>query len=62
MCDSLLHPAGLAHQKRFAEVAPGFVADPLGQLGRQEETLFLTHRREDVTHLQGKHTKLILRG
>lgn len=42
-CDNLLlHPAGLAHQKGFAEVATGLLSDLFGQLRWEEQTLFFT--------------------
>lgn len=48
----LLHSAGLAHQEGFAEVAARFLGDLLGQLRWEEQTLFFTDRRENITDLR----------
>ena len=39
---SLLDAAGLTHQQRPPEVPAALLGDPLGQLGRQRQTLLLT--------------------
>ena len=56
-CDNLLlHPAGLAHQKGFAEVATGLLSDLFGQLRWEEQTLFFTDWCQNITNLAKKNT------
>lgn len=52
--DSLLHSAGLAHQESFAEVATRLLADVLGELGWEEQTLLFTDRCQNTTDLKKK--------
>lgn len=49
--NSLLHSAGLAHQKGPAEVAARRLRNLPGQLGRQVQTLFFTDGRQNTTDL-----------
>lgn len=56
-CDnSLLYSAGLTHQESFAEVATRLLRDLLGQLGWEEQTLFLTDSSQDITNLANRKT------
>lgn len=58
-CDNLLlHPAGLAHQKGFAEVATGLLSNLFGQLRWEEKTLFFTDGCQNITNLAKKKNKV----
>ena len=52
MCNLLLHSAGLTHEQGFTEVATRLLRDLLGQLRREDQTLFFTDCTQNITHLK----------
>lgn len=57
----LLNSARLTHQKGFTEVATRFLTDLFCQLRWEEQTLFFTHRCQNVTHLGNRKNTEIRR-